>query len=98
MKPLNTNKPVYWFSNIIVDKKKELQKFLSKNNVETRDMFLPLNKQPCFKNKNYIKNINSNFKNSIYIYQKGLSLPSHYNLTIKDLKYVVNKINIFFNN
>ena len=98
MKPLNTNKPVYWFSNIIVDKKNELQKFLFKNNVETRDMFLPLNKQPCFKNKNYIKNLNSNFKNSIYIYQKGLSLPSHYNLTIKDLKYVVNKINIFFNN
>ena len=35
MQPVNGNRPVHWFSNIFTNKKKELQKFLKKNNIET---------------------------------------------------------------
>ena len=96
MKPIKSNEPVYWFSNILVNKKKQLKKFLFQNGIQTRDVFLPLNLQPCFKNKNYIKNLKGDFKKSEEIYNKGISLPSHYNLKIEDLKYILNKINNFF--
>ena len=96
MKPEKLNKPVYWFSNIILKEKRELQKYLLKKGIQTRDIFYPLNKQPCFKNKKYIKNISYSFKNSEIIYKSGLSLPSHYNLSKTDLNYVVKVIKNFF--
>ena len=93
---LKENKPVYWFSNIIVENKKSLKNFLFKNGVQTRDFFLPLSKQPCFKKEKLIKNISSQFPNTDYFYKCGLSLPSSYNLTKKELYYIVNIIIEFY--
>jgi perosamine synthetase len=96
MKPIKFNDPVFWFSNIIIKDKNKLVKFLSRKGIQTRDIFFPLHKQPCFKNKNYIKNIKNSFKNSEEIFNTGLSLPSHYNLTKKDLLYIVSNIKKFY--
>ena len=96
MKPIKFNDPVFWFSNIIIKDKNKLVKFLSRKGIQTRDIFFPLHKQPCFKNKSYIKNIKNSFKNSEEIFNTGLSLPSHYNLTKKDLLYIVSNIKKFY--
>jgi perosamine synthetase len=96
MQAIKENTPVYWFSNIITKKKSKLKKYLNSQKIQTRDMFLPLNRQPCFKNTKYIKNINNKFINSEKIFRQGLSLPSSYNLNEKDLTYVVKKIKYFF--
>jgi len=96
MKNLNKNKPVHWFSNIITDKKKVLKKYLEKNKIQTRDIFYPINLQPCFKNSKVIKNINGNFPISNKIYNNGLSLPSSYSLNDKKLIYIIKKILFFF--
>lgn len=97
MKNLPNNDPVHWFTNILVKNKKELQKYLQKNKIQTRDFFLPLNKQPCFKKTKIIKNINSKFPVSEELYSSGISLPSSYSLTIKELEFIVEKIIIFYN-
>ena len=96
MKAIKKNAPVYWFSNIITKKKNKLKKYLNSQNIQTRDMFFPLNRQPCFKKTKYIININSKFLNSEKIFRQGLSLPSSYNLRAKELKYIVGKIKYFF--
>ncbi len=96
MENLRHNKPVYWFSNIVSKDKKKLKNFLFKNKIQTRDFFLPLNKQPCFSKNNIIKNINNKFPISENLYKYGLSLPSSYELSIKNLNYIVKKINLFY--
>jgi perosamine synthetase len=99
MKPLNSNKPVYWFSNIFTTNKNKLKKFLENKNIQIRDFFLPLNMQPCYKKKRkLIKNINNSFPVSQKAYNTGLSLPSSYSLTLKEIDYICNNIKNFFNN
>lgn len=96
MNPINKNIPVYWFTNIFIKNKIKLKKYLIKNGIQTRDIFYPLNKQPCFKNIKNIKNIKSRFSVSSEIFNTGISLPSHYNLSIKELEFIVDKIKKFF--
>ncbi len=96
MKNLPENKPVHWFSNIFTKNKSKLKKYLQKNNIQTRDIFLPLNYQPCYKKRNIIKNINENFPISKKIFNTGLSLPSSYNLKNSELKFIIKKIRKFY--
>lgn len=96
MKNLPENKPVHWFSNIFTKNKSKLKKYLQKNNIQTRDIFLPLNYQPCYKKKNIIKNINESFPVSNKIFNTGLSLPSSYNLKNSELKFIIKKIRKFY--
>lgn len=96
MKPIKFNEPVYWFTNIFIKKKQKLKKYLLKKKIQTRDMFYPLNKQPCFKNIKNIKNLKSKFAVSEKIYKTGLSLPSHYNLTKADLDFILKNIKSFY--
>ena len=96
MIPIKKNEPVYWFTNIIVKNKIKLKKFLKINNIETRDIFYPINKQPCYKNKNLIKNLDTKFPISEKIYKKGLSLPSSYELKKNEQDYIISKIFKFY--
>ena len=43
MKNISNNKPVHWFTNIFTKDKAKLKSYLNKNNIQTRDIFLPLN-------------------------------------------------------
>ena len=96
MKPIKGNKPVYWFSNIIVKNKKKLKEYLKKYKIETRDIFYPIHKQPCYKNTNLIKNLDNNFSVSEKIYYRGLSLPSGYQLKLSELNYIISVIKKFY--
>ncbi len=93
---LSKNTPVHWFSNIFLKDKKKLQKYLDKKNIQTRDMFYPIHLQPCYKDKNIIKLTKKNYFISEKIYKTGLSLPSSYNLTLNEQKYIINVIKNYF--
>lgn len=96
MKPIKGNEPVHWFTNIITKKKSKLQNFLKKHKIQTRDMFLPLNDQPCFKKIKLFKNLNKKFNVSKELYNQFLSLPSSYNLKTSEQKFIIDKIKLFF--
>ena len=83
----------YWLYTILLDnykKRNELIKFLHKKGVETRPFFYPLNKMKPYKTKD--KTI---FKNSHIISRSGISLPSSFNLSLENQKFIVEKINEF---
>ncbi len=98
LKPIKKNEPVHWFSNIIAKDKKKLKSYLFKNGIQTRDFFMPLNNQPCFLKTNLIKNKDSKFPISDYLYRFGLSLPSSYDLSKKQIFYISKKIKEFYQN
>lgn len=88
-------KPVYWFSNFIVENINELVEFLKNSGIQTRRAFFPLHLQPCYKNTNYIK-YEGEYKNSIFCYEKLLSLPSSYKIKEDEQELVISKIREFY--
>ena len=66
--------------------------YLKKKNIETRPIFIPINKLNMYK-KNDKK-----FLNSIKISNRGLSLPSFPQLNINMIKYICNEIKKFLKN
>ena len=62
---------------------------LKDNSIQSREFFYPLNAQPCY-NDEIIKR--GNYALSMNIFNRGISLPSAYNLTEKNQKVVINKI------
>lgn len=82
---------------IIINKKNlrdRLYKYLKKKKIETNVVYIPLYRHPFYKNKFKF----SNFPNSEKFYKNCLSIPIHMDLSNKDLKFIVNSINKFFNN
>ncbi len=69
-------------------KRKELQIFLEKNNIQTRTIFTGnILKQPILKNKNFRKIANSE-KEANNVMRNGILIGCHQGLTNKDLKYI----------
>jgi len=89
-------KIVHWFINIFTEKKDELKKFLEKKKIMTRDVFLPMNKQPCFDKNNFVIGSNKKYPISLSFFKTGLSLPSSINLNKKVLDYICNNIRLFY--
>jgi|TARA_B110000459_G_C16532764_1_gene458029 perosamine synthetase len=79
-----------WFVDIYLKNPKKLQEYLKKFNIISRLVYPPLNSLKIFK-------VKGGFKNSTYYCNRGLWLPSSINLKEKDIKFIVNKINFFFN-
>ena len=88
-----STRPVHWFTSILTSYKIELSDYLLEKGVQSRFFFYPLNLQPCYKN---IINTNGDFNVSSKMYEKGLSLPSSYNLTNEEQDYVIKTIKEFF--
>jgi len=86
--------PVHWFTSFLTDHKDAFKKYLSENGIQTRDFFYPLNKQPCYQNSKFI-NCPAELPISEKIYNSGVSLPSSYNITKKQLAHVCKLINNF---
>lgn len=84
--------PVHWFTSILTSKRKDLQEYLRKQQIQTRLFFYPLHKQPCY---SYM-NINKTFRVSSTAFENGLSLPSAYSLTKEDQHKVITSIKDFF--
>lgn len=86
---LPTEKPwaknVYWMYGILVDgDKQKFMKHLAANGVQTREFFVPMHQQPCFKGM---------FDGEEYlvaddISKRGLYLPSGSGLKIDEIKYI----------
>ena len=87
--PRGTRVP--WRMIITVKKPKELCEFLDKNGIKTVRTFYPLHLQPCY-------NISGNFPNSLAAYGKILRLPSATALSKKEVRYVCDKIKLYFKN
>ena len=64
--------------------------YLKKNNVPTRRLFFPLNKQPCFKNNNHVINLHQSFPGTESAYNTILSLPSSILLDIEQKEKKLN--------
>ncbi len=86
---------IYWVYPIVIKKTKKINKnhfqnFMKKNGVITRDFFFPLSEQPFLK-KFKIKKIK--LKNSKYLFENGLYLPSGLGNSLIELNKVCKVIN-----
>ena len=87
--------PVHWMTTITINKKNLRNKliyFLFKEGVDARPMVNPVHQAYHF--KKYF--INKDFKNSINISKNSLHLPSSTYLSLKQIKFICNKIKLFF--
>ena len=78
-----------WFIDVLVDKKDELIKFLKLNNVGSRTMYPPINKQKAY-------NIEGEHLNSNLVGEKGLWLPSASQLTNSQIDFICQLIQEFY--
>ena len=84
-----------WVFNVYLDNnfkmgRDELVKKLKDLNIDTRDAFVPINKQKILQ-KSY--NINdSDCPNANYIMENGFYLPSGNTLTDEEIDYVSNQV------
>ncbi|HJX70460.1 MAG TPA: DegT/DnrJ/EryC1/StrS family aminotransferase [Bacteroidales bacterium] len=79
--------------NVKVPRLEELIEHLEKEGIQTRRMFYPLHRQPCFSNLNYNE---GDFPGANEAYQKGMSLPIHCGLKKDDIKYICSSIKRFY--
>ncbi|OGK30477.1 hypothetical protein A3F29_00540 [Candidatus Roizmanbacteria bacterium RIFCSPHIGHO2_12_FULL_33_9] len=93
IKPLSYSSFTPFRFNIFAESLPELVKFLEKKGIQTRGMFYPLHKQPCY---SLYKYEDKDFRNSIYAYKKGLSLPVYFSLKKSQIKYVCDTIKKFY--
>ncbi len=80
----------FWLVSILfknANLKNRVVNYLRKKGVETRPIFKPMSQLKIY------KSADKNFKNSINIYKRGISLPSYPDLKEKEIKYISNAIN-----
>ena len=80
---------------LMCDKKSApIMNFLERAEIETRTLFYPLHRQPCFESV-LPHRPDSELKNSIKAYRHGLCLPSYPSLEREKIIYVCDKIKEF---
>ena len=80
-----------WFIDILVEEKREdLMSFLDKKGIGTRPFYPPIHTQPPY------AHVSGTFKDSEYVSQEGLWLPSSSFLTNEDIQRVCKEIRDFF--
>ena len=83
----------YWMFTILVKSEIErtkIRKHLLANGIESRPTFHPVHTMPMYK-------INEKFEVAEDIAGRGINLPSYPDLTEGDIKFIVDKINSFYN-
>ena len=83
--------PVHWFTSFLCEKKSELIEYANSKNIQTREFFYPLHMQPCYKNYSNIVMLDS-YEVSEDLFNRGISLPSSYNLTEENQIAVINTL------
>lgn len=89
--PVRDSDPNYWFPAIIARNKAlkdKIVKRLVENKIEIRGFFRPIHLQPVYKNHFQ----RQEFPLSEYFYQRGLLLPSYFDLKENEIKYICNLI------
>ena len=87
-----------WLSTILISEdskvnREDLRLYLEKDNIEARPLWKPMHQQPIFKNC-----LSFGGKNSEYLFQYGLCLPSGSNMSDEDLYRIITKIKEAFEN
>ena len=77
-------------SNILCENPQKLSDFLLERKIGTRRFYIPINKQPCY------REYEQHFKITNKLYEQGLSLPSGPNLTKDQIDYVCSCIIEYF--
>ena len=80
---------VPWFYDTLCERRDELQEFLKQNNIGSRVMYPPINKQVAYQ-------VSGEHTISNLIGQKGLWLPSATQLSDEEVQYVCTKIAEFY--
>jgi len=83
--------PVFWFTNIRLNRVEELVAFLKVQGIGSRRFFYPLHRQPCYKQFNH-----PDCPESMRAYEHGLSLPSSVGLSEVQLDRVIDAIKVFY--
>ncbi len=78
-----------WFIDTFVEDREKLQQYLKDNQVGTRIMYPPINKQVAY-------NVPGEHPVSNMVGQKGLWLPSAVQLTDEQIKYICSAITAFY--
>ena len=74
---------------VFVDEAHSVMKKMSEHGIESRTVFYPLHKQPCFEKYKYD---DESFPNSIECYRTGICLPTWIGLTDQMIEYVSTKL------
>ena len=69
-------------------------KQLKKNLINAQVHYIPIYKQPYYKNKYKFKYVD--YPNSEILYQNEVSIPIYYSLKEKDITYILKKIFQYF--
>jgi len=80
--------------NVRVPDVEGLIEHLERNAIQTRRMFYPLHRQPCFSFLNYD---DAEFPASIDAYNRGISFPVHCRLNDNDIDYLCTQVKAFYN-
>ena len=73
---------------------KKFEKYMYQNNIILSKHYIPIYRQPYYKNLNFIPKSYKRFKNSEIYYKYAFSIPNFYDLDFKN----VNKISKLINN
>jgi perosamine synthetase len=84
----DTMKTTPWFYELVTENKEKLKNYLLSENIGTRDMYPPINKQKAYQ-------VTGTHPVSEYISEKGLWLPSMVQLTNEQIFYICEKIKHF---
>jgi len=76
----------------------KLMEFMEINSIETRSVFYPLHKQPCYQNFYDSKKMidNKNFPESNHAYEYSLCLPSYPTLEKEKIQYICRVIRSYY--
>ena len=81
----------YWYQPLIVKDKEKFKKFMDNKDIEVRDMFNPMNKQPCL-----INNPDVDFKlgpdYSQQLFDNGILLPMYSAMTQEEQDYIIKSV------
>ncbi|KKQ26247.1 MAG: DegT/DnrJ/EryC1/StrS aminotransferase, partial [Microgenomates group bacterium GW2011_GWC1_37_12b] len=75
------NTIVYWSGNPEKNLPKEIYSELKNRGIETRPFFYPMHRLPAYISE-------ESFPAADYLFHHGINLPSGYNLTEGDIKYI----------
>lgn len=85
----------FWLITIIFKNKTnitEFQKKLNENSIPTRRIFYPIPLMEYYKKYQLVDNLEDFYKNSLYIYNYGLNLPSSTKNTLSSIEYTAKTI------
>lgn len=85
--------PVHWFTSFYAEDRDELEQYLTENGIQSRRFFCPLNLQPCYADW---QRSDMDYSASINAYEQGISLPSSYILTDRELDFIIATVRHFY--